>query len=139
MAHFAQINENNEVIQVIRIDNEDISDSNGVESEAIGVAYCLKEFGSDTRWLQTSYNDNIRNKYAGIGDLYIENLDAFVSRKPHNSWILNQESLVWESPLGPYPDLTEEQKSNHLLYSWNEELHQSDDTKGWELIPDPFF
>lgn len=133
MAHFAQLNENNEVIQVIVIDNKDISDSNNVESELIGIGICKKEFGSDTVWKQTSHNSNIRNKYAGIGDLYIEEHDAFVSSKPFPSWVLNLETYTWQSPLGPIPEPTEKERSNNMFYDWNEELYQSDNSKGWEL------
>lgn len=70
MAHFAQIDENNIVQQVIVIDNENIHNSNGVEDEAVGVAFCQSIFGANTNWVQTSYNGNIRSKYAGVGDTW---------------------------------------------------------------------
>ena len=65
MAHFARI-ENGFVQQVIVVNNEIILDENGDESEAIGIAFCQKHFGGE--WVQTSYNGNIRGKFAGIGD-----------------------------------------------------------------------
>ena len=67
MAHFAQIDENNIVQQVIVVDNENINNSNGIEDEAVGIAFCQSIFGANTNWVQTSYNGNMRGKYAGIG------------------------------------------------------------------------
>ena len=78
MAHFAQLDENNVVTQVIVVSNDDTSDSNGVEAESIGVAFCQKLFGANTNWKQTSYNGNIRGNYAGIGYSYNAELDAFI-------------------------------------------------------------
>lgn len=78
MAHFAQLDENNVVMQVIVVHNNELLD-NGVESEARGVAFCQSLFGSDTRWVQTSYNANFRGKYAGIGDVYDAEKDEFAA------------------------------------------------------------
>ena len=64
MAHFAKIDSNNVVTQVIVVSNDDTSDTNGVEVESIGVAFCQKLLGAETNWKQTSYNDNIRGNYA---------------------------------------------------------------------------
>ena len=77
MAHFAELDENNVVKRVIVVANKDTADVNGNESEAIGVAFCQKLFGGT--WKQTSYNGNIRGKYAGIGDKYDPVTDTFVS------------------------------------------------------------
>ena len=68
MAHFAQLDTDNKVINVIVVSNEDILDENGNESEALGIVFCQK-FINGT-WIQTSYNGNIRGKYAGIGDTW---------------------------------------------------------------------
>lgn len=78
MAHFAQLNDNNIVVQVIVVDNSELKDSNGVEQEAIGITFCTNLFGADTRWKQTSYNGNFRGRYAGIGMMYDKDLDEFV-------------------------------------------------------------
>ena len=67
MSHFAQLDENNVVTQVIVVSNDDIKDVNGNEVEEIGVAFCKKLLGADTNWKQTSYNNNFRVRYAGIG------------------------------------------------------------------------
>jgi hypothetical protein len=124
MAHFAGLDENNIVTQVIVVANEDTSDSNGVEVEEIGVAFCKKLLGADTRWKQTSYNNNFRVRYAGISYTYNEELDAFVPPQPFESWVLNEETADWESPVGPAPELTEEQLAIRAIYRWDEENTQ---------------
>ena len=85
MAHFAQLDENNIVTQVIVVGNSDIADVNGVESENVGVAFCQSLLGAETNWKQTSYNGNMRVCYAGIGYSYNASLDAFVPPQPFAS------------------------------------------------------
>ena len=104
MAHFAEIDNNNVVINVVVIDNANIVDQNGVENENIGIAYCQSLFGSDTKWVQTSYNHKIRNKYAGIGDIYHANIDKFaLPAGPYPSWVLDNTGN-WVSPV-PQPSI----------------------------------
>ena len=74
MAHFAQLDGDNIVTQVIVVSNDDTSDSGGVETESIGVAFCQKLLGASTNWKQTSYNGNMRGNYAGIGYTYMSNV-----------------------------------------------------------------
>ena len=121
MAHFVQLDENNVVTQVIVVANEDTADSNGVEAEEIGVAFCKKLLGADTRWKQTSYNNNFRVRYAGISYTYNEELNAFIAPKPFESWVLVEETADWESPAGPAPELTEAQVESRSFYKWDEE------------------
>lgn len=78
MAHFAKL-ENNVVSQVIVINNEVITDENGQEQEALGVAFCKSLYGEDTDWKQTSYNGNFRGQYAGSGMVYDPIKDEFTS------------------------------------------------------------
>jgi hypothetical protein len=113
MAHFAEIDETNTVVQVIVVHNNELLD-NGVESEAKGVAFCQSLFGGN--WVQTSYNGNIRKNYAGIGFTYDAVRDAFIPPKPYPSWILNEDTCNWESPV-PYPE-------DEGIYSWNENQQQ---------------
>ena len=101
MAHFAQLDENNVVTQVIVVGNSDCADANGVEKESIGVAFCERLIGGT--WKQTSYNGNIRKNYAGIGYIYNADIDAFVPPKPFASWLLNEETAQWEAPT-PMPE-----------------------------------
>ena len=93
MAHFAQLDSNNIVTQVIVVANEELL-FEGVENETQGVIFCRSLFGGDTNWRQTSYNGNIRKNYAGIGYTYDENLDAFYAPKPYASWVLNDDALL---------------------------------------------
>ena len=132
MAHFACLDENNIVTQVIVVSNEDTSDVNGNEVEEIGVAFCKKLLGADTNWKQTSYNNNMRVRYAGIGYSYNEELDAFITPKPFESWVLNEETADWGSPVGPAPALTEAEIEAGSLYRWDEEAG------AWEIFtPEP--
>ena len=137
MAHFAKLDENNIVTQVIVVSNDDIKDVNGVEVEEIGVAFCKKLLGADTNWKQTSYNNNFRVRYAGISYTYNEELDAFIPPSPFPSWVLVEETADWQSPLGAAPELTEEQITSRSFYRWNEEAYQADNTTGWVLETPP--
>ena len=137
MAHFAKIDENNVVTQVIVVANEDTTDTNGVEVEEIGVAFCKKLLGAETNWKQTSYNNNFRVRYAGIGYSFSEELNAFIPPKPFASWVLVEETADWVSPLGAAPTLTEEQITSRSFYRWNEEAYQADNTTGWVLETPP--
>ena len=115
MAHFAQLDENNVVTQVIVVANEELMED-GVESEAKGIAFCQSLFGGN--WKQTSYNGNIRKNYAGIGHTYREDIDAFVPPQPYPSWALNDKAQ-WEAPT-PMPQ--------DGRYTWNEA------TQSWEAV-----
>lgn len=122
MAHFAQLDENNVVTQVIVVANEELL-LDGVESETRGVVFCKSLFGEDTKWKQTSYNGNIRKNYAGTGYTYDADLDAFIAPKPFNSWILDEETAQWEAPT-PMP-------TDGKIYYWSE------DDLTWLEVPTP--
>jgi hypothetical protein len=77
MAHFAELHKNGNVLRVVVISNDDCLDTSGVESESVGIEFCQSLWGGT--WIQTSYNGNIRGKYAAIGDLYDETNDIFIS------------------------------------------------------------
>jgi hypothetical protein len=102
MAHFAKI-ENFIVTEVLVVPDE--FEENGSEY--------LNNLGLTGTWIQTSYNSNIRKNYAGIGYSYNEELDAFVPPKPYESWLLNEETALWEPPVA-YPN-------DDAVYDWNEE------------------
>ena len=78
MAHFAELDNKNFVIKVVVISNEQIIDKNGNESEKLGQKRCVELFGGGM-WVQTSYNSNIRNKFAAIGDYYNQSIDEFIT------------------------------------------------------------
>jgi hypothetical protein len=97
MAHFAQLDSNNIVTQVIVVSNDDILDANGNESEELGKQFCL-QFGAGP-WIQTSYNRNFRKNYAAIGSTYDQQRDAFIPKKLFSSWVLNEETCQWFPPI----------------------------------------
>lgn len=78
MAHFAKLDENNKVIEVIVIMNQDILDEQGNESEEVGIKFCKMLHGEDTVWKQTSYNNSFRGKFAGVGMYYDTTADKFI-------------------------------------------------------------
>lgn len=82
MAHFAKLDENNIVLEVIVVNNDVVQNLPFPDSEPIGVAFCQSLFGADTIWKQTSYNGNFRGCYAGIGFLYDPVDDVFVNPNP---------------------------------------------------------
>jgi hypothetical protein len=96
MAHFAELDENNIVINVIVVHNNEIIDDDGNESEAKGIDFCVAHFGG--RWIQTSYNATIRKNYAGIGHTYDLNRDAFIATKPENAIGFDEETCQWIMP-----------------------------------------
>jgi hypothetical protein len=93
MSHWAEIDENNIVIRVTVGDNNDI---NGDE----GYKWLIDNLGGS--WIKTSYNGNIRKNFANKGYIYNVDLDAFIPPKPYNSWILNEDTCLWDSPI-PMP------------------------------------
>lgn len=112
MAHFAQLDENNFVVQVIVVNNSEVFE-NGYESEQKGVDFCKSLFGSNTRWKQTSYNASIRKNFAGVGFLFDPIRDAFIAPKPFDSWTLDYVTCQWLPPVA-YPN-------DEKLYFWNEQ------------------
>jgi hypothetical protein len=113
MASFAKLNSENIVTTVESVVNEVLKDSNGVEQEQLGIDFLKTLYNEPSAiWKQTSYNthggthDNggipFRKNHAGIGYIYDEARDAFIQPKLYNSWILNENTCIWEAPI-PYP------------------------------------
>lgn len=99
MAHFAQLGENNEVLNTIVVNNDMLLDANGVESEAIGIAFCHSLFGQDKRWVQTSYNGSFRKNYGYPGCTYDPQRDAFIPPRPEgDQWVLDEAACRWIDP-----------------------------------------
>lgn len=120
MAHFAQLDENNVVTQVIVVNNNELLD-NGQESEAKGIAFCQSLFGGN--WVQTSYNGRIRKNYAGIGFTYDSQRDAFIPPKPFLSWTLNEQTCNWEAPV-PYPQDGKQYVWDEAQQNWIEVVNK---------------
>jgi hypothetical protein len=133
MASFAKLNSENIVTIVVSVVNEVIKDSNGIEQESIGVEFLKNLYNEPNAiWKQTSYNTirgvhlkggtPLRKNHAGIGMTYDEGRNAFIPIKPYNSWVLNETTCLWNSPI-PIPN----DASKDKRYTWNEE------TQNWIL------
>jgi hypothetical protein len=119
MAYFAKLGTGNIVENVISINNIVITDNNGVEQEQLGNDFINKLYNTRDVWKQTSYNNKIRKNFAGIGYQYDQTRDAFIAPKPFNSWILNEQTCLWEAPIA--------RPNDGNMYKWNEE------TQNWIL------
>jgi len=140
VGHWAKIDENNIVQEVIVIKEAELDTGN---------------WGDKANWIKTSYNTNegkhyvpkdhqdwseesadqskaIRYRYAGIGDVYDATNDVFYAQQPYASWVLNKTTWAWEAPITP-AKFTEEQIAANKYYVWDEDAYQADNTKGWVL------
>ena len=97
MAHFAEINDQSIVQQVVVVANDVLLDENNVEQEALGVSFCEQIFGGS--WKQTSYNGNFRKNFAGVGYSYDATRNAFLPPRPFASWTLDEETCHWQAPV----------------------------------------
>jgi hypothetical protein len=123
MAHFAKLGSGNIVEKIIVVNDSVIKDNNGLEQEQLGVDFINQLYNTQDIWKKVSYNTvkgihllggtPFRKNYPGIGYIYDENRDAFIAPKPFNSWTLNEDTCVWESPI-PYPE-------DGDVYNWDEE------------------
>tara|TARA_R110002051_G_scaffold30468_1_gene70480 strand:- start:219 stop:629 length:411 start_codon:yes stop_codon:yes gene_type:complete len=136
MAYFAKLGTGNIVEQVISINNSVITDANGVEQEKLGNDFINKLYNTKDVWKQTSYNTHggvhygenrkpdskipLRKNYAAVGYTYDQTRDAFIPKKPYNSWTLNEDTCQWEAPVA-YPDDGKD-------YTWNE------NNERWDIV-----
>lgn len=140
MAHFAQLNENNKIVKIVVIDNDKIS-MGGVDDENLGVSHLQSLYGSDSIWKQTSFNNNFRGNFAGVGYTYMPNVqtlgvgstDIFITQKPYNSWSIGIQTATWYSPHGPRPGITSTQVEEGKYWEWDEDAYQADNSTGWTL------
>jgi hypothetical protein len=123
MAHFAKLNEENVVVDIIVVSNEDINDLPFPESEPVGITFLTPWNEDGFTWKQTSYNSNFRKNYAVIDGTYDPVRDAFIPPKMYESWILNEETCVYDPPV-PIP------LDAIRPVVWNES------TLSWDLIPE---
>jgi hypothetical protein len=116
MAHFAKLNSENVIEQLLTVNNNELLD-NGVESEQKGIDFLKSIFGQDTNWKQVSYNTKAgkhydskgklsldqskayRINYPAVGWVYNSTIDGFTPQKPYNSWILNETTGLWNAPI----------------------------------------
>ena len=131
MAHFSKIGTGNIVEQVVVVSNDIAT------TEQAGVEFLQKLFNNRDVWKQTSYNTRggehlldgtpFRKNYGAVGFKYDQSRDAFIPKKPFNSWILNEDTCRWEAPVAK-PELTQEQIDNNNYYEWNET------NQTWDLV-----
>ena len=119
MAHYTKLDENNTVLEVHCIHNNELL-VDGVESEAKGIEFLITWSGGYTNWKQTSYNGNFRKNYAGVGYTYDSERDAFIAPQPYASWIIDEETCRWVSPVA-YP-------TDGEMYEWDES------TLAWTIL-----
>jgi len=118
MGHFVKLDENSIVIQGVVVNNAVFDDLPFPESEPIGVKFLQDLYNDNAVWKQTSYNNNFRVRFAGLGYTYDTTLDAFIRPKPYPSWLLNITTTEWVAPV-PLP-------TDGKPYTWNES------TQSWD-------
>ena len=135
MAHFAELESKTDptgftsdthlvVKRVVVVGNDCVPSDEHVDGET----WCVNFFGGGT-WKQTSYNNNFRKQYAGIGYVYNESKNKFLTPQPFASWSLDA-SDDWKAPI-TFPTITEEGDVMYVI-NWNEDKYNADNTKGWE-------
>ena len=135
MAHFAELKtkvdptgfttDTHQVVERVVVVGNDCVPS---DMHADGETWCINFFKGGI-WKQTSYNNNFRKMYAGIGMIYDPVKDKFLAQQPHASWSLDS-SDDWQAPI-TYPTVTEEGDVRYII-SWNDTKYQADNTQGWE-------
>ena len=121
MAYFAELDDNNIVLRVIVVDDKHAEE---------GVAWC-ENFYDGGIWIQTSITGSIRKNYAGIGHIYDAERDAFIAPQPFPSWVLNEETCIYESPT-PHPVLAEDFQGHQAdRYYWDEDSLSWIKTHAW--------
>ena len=135
MAHFAELkaltdptgftSDSHQVVQRVVVVGNDVVPS---DEHVDGETWCINFFNGGI-WKQTSYNNNFRKQYAGIGMVYDPVKNKFLNPQPYASWSLDDND-DWQAPI-TYPTVTEEGDVRYII-SWNEEKYNADNTKGWE-------
>ena len=146
MAHFAELkvmtdptgftSDSHQVVQRVVVVGNDVTTAAGPLGEndmhVDGETWCINFFNGGI-WKQTSYNNNFRKQYAGIGMIYDPVKDKFLSSQPHASWSLNDND-DWQAPI-TYPSIIDDGQATpewFYLIKWDEDKYNSDNTKGWE-------
>ena len=122
MAHYAQVNSDGVVVQVLVMDND--METNQGESACIA---WLQKNVNDDEWVKTSYNGNIRKQYAGINYTYDSDKDIFILPQPFASWSLDSDN-DWQPPVAMPDDASVDK-----MYLWDEDVYQADNSKGWVI------
>ena len=146
MAHFAELkskvdptghtSDTHQVVERVIVVGNDIAAGGGTlednDMHVDGETWCANFFQGGN-WKQTSYNNNFRKKYAGIGDVYDSAKDKFLSPQPYASWSLDDND-DWQPPIAN-PTITDDGQDPVVWWydiSWNEDAYNADNTKGWK-------
>lgn len=134
MAHFAQLDTDNKVINIIVVHNNELLDETGQEQEGLGINFCKALYGADTIWIQTSYNGNFRKNFAGIGYTYDPIFDHFYGPKTYDSWIFNSDTATWNPPIPNPSNSTQFYRWNEELLKWDLRLQYNEETGDWNPV-----
>jgi hypothetical protein len=145
MAHFAKIGLNNKVLTVLKLNNSDMLNADGIEDETVGQQYLeLHNNWPAQMWIQTSYNTALnrhltggtpfRGNYASIGFIWDENNEIFWPPKPYASWVKHLDSASWKSPIGDAPELSEEKTTQNISLTHNWRYVWDEDNQSWNLV-----
>jgi hypothetical protein len=144
MAHFAELkskvdptgftSDTHQVVERVVVVGNDIPANGGTlednDMHVDGETWCSNFFKGGS-WKQTSYNNNFRKQYAGIGYIYDSAKDKFLTQQPYASWSLDSND-DWQAPI-TYPSIKQEGDVIYII-SWNETKYNADNTTGWEAI-----
>jgi hypothetical protein len=142
MAHFAEIDINNKVLKVVVACNQDIANNGGEQSEQAAEHFktVCKLSENGVKWVQTSYNNNFRKQYAGIGDIFDSLKNKFISEQPFPSWSLDAND-DWQAPVA-YPTVTTYGDNVKYFISWDEAgqrwIGKDDQNNEFAWLPESF-
>tara|TARA_B100000519_G_C13995375_1_gene321314 strand:+ start:120 stop:614 length:495 start_codon:yes stop_codon:yes gene_type:complete len=159
MADFAQLDDNNVVINAIVVSDEDVIDkvawwdplklfTGKRNSEEVGISFCHKLFGDDTNWKETRSTGWGRGTFRGnkaspgmtymtdVKTLGVASTDIFINNQPFPSWSIGIQTALWVPPGPPgwEPKLTQFEKSHNMRYIWDEEKYKLNPNNAWVLI-----
>jgi len=127
MAHFAKLGTGN-IVERVEVVSNDIA-----TTEQAGIDFLKSLYGNNTVWKQTSYNENLRKNFAGIGYTYDVQKDSFISPKPYHGWVLNEETCKWEAPI-EYPNTFTQNLTDDNGDAISDKYYWDENKLKWELI-----
>jgi len=145
MAHFAKLDENN-VVTFVTVGRQEDDGQEAALTARTGDVYKQTSYNTrggvhynpETGEPSDDQSKALRKNYAGIGYTYDADRDAFIPPTPFASWVLVEETCLWEAPIAMPEDAgTEDADGNIITYTWDEDAHQADNTTGWVQVEIP--